>query len=101
MLKKIMTVSIIAISLTGCGANSTTPNETISYTMDEVAKHNTKEDCWTVIEGNIYNITPEILTHKGGEAILKGCGVDGTTLFSKHPESAKNNLKNYLVHALE
>mmetsp|Transcript_41099 Transcript_41099/g.64189 ORF Transcript_41099/g.64189 Transcript_41099/m.64189 type:complete len:218 (-) Transcript_41099:35-688(-) len=35
------------------------------YTMDEVAKHCTKEDGWIVVEGEVYNISEFIRTHWG------------------------------------
>lgn len=54
-------------------------NET--FTIVQVAAHNTATDCWTVIRGNVYNVTSYISAHPGGEEILRACGTDATRLF--------------------
>jgi cytochrome b involved in lipid metabolism len=55
-----------------------------TYTMEEVSKHNSKESCWTVIRGEVYDLTNWIDKHPGGaDKILKICGKDGTDLFIK------------------
>ena len=33
------------------------------YTMDEVAKHATKDDCWVVVNGDVYDVTGTICWH--------------------------------------
>lgn len=55
--------------------------------MDEVQRHCTAEDCWTVLHGKVYNLTPYFGFHPGGAKILMACaGRDGTALFQKyHP----------------
>ena len=37
-----------------------------NYTMEEVAKHNTRGDCWIVVEGVIYDATSYAESHPGG-----------------------------------
>lgn len=68
------------------------------YTLSQVAENNTKNSCWTIIEGNVYNITSYIPNHPGGESnILQVCGKDGSALFAKpteHKEGGANNLLN-------
>lgn len=50
---------------------------------DELAKHYKKDDCWTAIDGKVYDITEYIQFHPGGNKILAGAGRDGTVPFSK------------------
>jgi len=65
------------------GEEKTEENEK-TYTMEEVAKHNSKESCWSVIRGKVYDLTNFIYKHPGGaDKILKICGKDGTDLFVK------------------
>ncbi len=61
------------------------PNASKTYTAAEVAKHTSKSDCWTIISGEVYNLTSFIGNHPGGSKILQVCGVDGTKLFSNQP----------------
>jgi len=52
-------------------------------TAAEVAQHNTASDCWSVIDGNVYDLTTYLPRHKGGPVVLTGiCGKDGTNAFS-------------------
>jgi len=48
-------------------------------------QHNNKDDCWTVLKGKVYNITPYVKFHPGGiDEIMKCAGRDGTALFNKY-----------------
>ena len=50
--------------------------------MDEVAKHTTEDDCWVVIHGKVYNMTPFLDEHPGGvDVILEHAGKDATAPF--------------------
>merc|ERR1719313_1869289 len=57
------------------------------YTMEEVAKHTTKTDCWVVVAGEVLNVTDFLKDHPGGElAILTFGGKDATEEFNMiHP----------------
>merc|ERR1711966_102074 len=57
------------------------------YTMEEVAKHTTKDDCWVVVAGSVLNVTDFLKDHPGGElAILTFAGKDATEEFNMiHP----------------
>jgi cytochrome b involved in lipid metabolism len=45
-------------------------------------QHNKRDDAWTAIYGKVYNITPYLPFHPGGERELMRCaGRDGTKLF--------------------
>lgn len=74
---------------------------------ETVAKHNTKDDCWVIIDNNIYNVTSYIRTHKGGpDKIISVCGQDATTLFTSrngkgpHPDKVQASLNQILVGPL-
>merc|ERR1719491_1533284 len=56
-------------------------------TMEEVAKHTTKTDCWVVVSGQVLDVTSFLSEHPGGElAILTFAGKDATEEFNMiHP----------------
>lgn len=64
------------------GSSAVQPETYHTYTPAEVAGHNNEDDCWTIIEGEIYNITEYIPRHPGGSEILRACGADGSGLFN-------------------
>lgn len=59
------------------------PNTQNQLTSLAVAKHDSKDDCWTIIEGSVYDLTSYISKHPGGSVIQQACGSDGTTLFQQ------------------
>ena len=51
--------------------------------LTEVAKHNTKTDCWVVVDGQVLDVTSFLSDHPGGElAILTFAGKDATEEFN-------------------
>ncbi|XP_038077617.1 cytochrome b5 reductase 4-like [Patiria miniata] len=49
---------------------------------EELARHNKVEDAWMSIRGKVYNVTPYMSFHPGGEdEMMRGAGGDGTSLF--------------------
>jgi len=115
MAKKHVLVSIIAstILLTGCSSATSatmqqqpaTPSSdpavsVTAYTLADVQKHNTVSDCWTVMNGHVYNITPYVQSgnHPGGPAIRMSCGIDATSIFAgKHKNITYQTLNQYLI----
>lgn len=62
-------------------ANNQT-NIQIGFTFAEVAKHNKSTDCYSVVRGNVYDLTSWIRQHPGGsQAIISMCGLDATSAF--------------------
>ena len=92
-------------SATPAAKSTPTPATTqSSYTMDDVKKRNTSRECWSVIEGKVYDLTKWIPAHRGGpQAILFLCGKDGTSAFKAQHEGAStpvSALANYLIGPL-
>lgn len=62
---------------------SASPATDKTYTLADVAKHKTENDCWTTVNGSVYDLTPFVHSHPGGVAnIIKVCGIDGTSAFT-------------------
>jgi cytochrome b involved in lipid metabolism len=85
------------------GGTTGTPSDG-GITVAEVLKHNTVSDCWSVVNGNVYNLTSYVSNHKGGAAVITAiCGKDGTKAFSgQHAGASKPNadLSSLLVGPL-
>ena len=62
-----------------------------TYTMAQVAAHNSQSSCWTAINGSVYDLTQFVGQHPGGSgAIVSICGTDGTDAFNgKHGGQAR------------
>ncbi|KAF8162372.1 FMN-dependent dehydrogenase-domain-containing protein [Pholiota molesta] len=56
----------------------------------EVAKHNSRESCWIIVHGNVYDVTEFLDEHPGGsKIILKYAGKDATQEYDPiHPPDA-------------
>lgn len=85
-----------------------TPTTVVAiFSIADVEKHNTKEDCWLAIEGKVYDVSKFAMggKHPGGEAILQGCGKDATVLFNTRPmgsgtphsDKARDGLVNFII----
>ena len=54
-----------------------------TYTLADVAIHNSGASCWSAINGGVYDLTSWINQHPGGpQAILSICGKDGSSAFN-------------------
>ncbi|KAF4901495.1 Cytochrome b2 [Colletotrichum fructicola] len=58
-----------------------------TFSLAEVQKHQTVDDCWIALHGKVYDITAFLAVHPGGKAILlKNAGKDASDAFdSFHP----------------
>ncbi|MES1917134.1 MAG: hypothetical protein MHM6MM_008894, partial [Cercozoa sp. M6MM] len=62
-------------------------------TLAEVARHNTKEDAWIVVEGDVLDVTQFMKRHPGGAMALRAVmGLDATDPFlGFHPECVRKS----------
>lgn len=54
------------------------------FSEEEIATHNTKDSCFSTINGKVYDLTEWIYKHPGGASkILSICGKDGSSAFDR------------------
>ena len=63
------------------------------FTLEEVTRHSSADDCWTVVDGSVYDLTSFIRRHPGGaEQVLRMCGKDGSEYFlEEHSDQKEPN----------
>lgn len=75
-----------------------------ALTRDQVQAHATPADCWSVVEGNVYDLTAWISEHPGGSGVIEGmCGRDATSDFlDMHGGQSRpqNELQAFLIGPL-
>lgn len=74
-----------------------------SYTKSEVSLHNKRTDCWIIINDKVYDVTPYVEEHPGGDAILVHAGDDSTEGFfgPQHGTRVFDMIEDFCVGKLE
>ena len=107
--KGVAVMSTPSASATPAPSKSAEPSKSAApvaagYTMERVRANNTSSSCWSVISGNVYDLTKWINSHPGGSgAIISLCGKDGTADFmGMHAGQGKpqSRLAGYLLGPL-
>lgn len=84
-----------------------TKEEAPTYTLSEVAEHNTLDDCWMAIEGKVYDFTGYIELHPTEPSVLEPwCGSEAdegmkTKGYGRnHSTRAWSAMEDYLIGKL-
>lgn len=79
-----------------------------AFDAAEISRHSDLADCWLLIDGKVYDVTPYIEAHPGGaETIDPTCGTDATEAYNTknkgipHSADALEQLKNYYIGDLK
>lgn len=109
-MKKIVIFTVFLVVLGGVGfiflsrdsetaeSNQVITQQTVelkNYTITDIESRNKKDDCWTIIDGKVYDITSYIPRHSGGDNILSACGTDGTAFFKGQQAGTLGGKKNH------
>ena len=91
-------------ALEGPAPSASAPAGSINLSTSEIKKHNTEDDCWSIVNGKVYNLTSYVQNHPGGAAVISNiCGKDGTNSFTnQHNTQSKPNsvLSGFLLGSL-
>ncbi|XP_076169224.1 uncharacterized protein LOC143147661 isoform X2 [Ptiloglossa arizonensis] len=74
-----------------------------TITLDEVAWHDTFDNCWIVVHDFVYDCTDFLKNHPGGsDVILEYAGRDATFAFigTGHSKAARQSLERFLIGEL-
>ncbi len=74
-----------------------------TLTIQEVSKHNTRADCWIIVDNKVYDVTDYIDDHPGGDTIMNNAGADSTVGVHgpQHPASMWDVLQLYYIGDLQ
>lgn len=102
----LLSVAILGLGIWTLFIREQEPNQNINdnqqtkaFTTEEVASHDTNQDCWTIISGDVYNLTDYINRHPGGSEILRACGADATTLFTERKTNDNERVGSGAPHS--
>lgn len=53
-----------------------------TFSLGDVSSHNTEKDCWIIVHGKVYDMTPFLDEHPGGKkVVMKVAGMDASKQF--------------------
>ncbi|GMI75588.1 ARABIDOPSIS CYTOCHROME B5 ISOFORM E, cytochrome B5 isoform E [Hibiscus trionum] len=74
------------------------------HSFEEVANHNKIKDCWLIISGKVYDVTPFMDDHPGGgEVLLSATAKDATNDFEDigHSDDARDMMEKYYIGEID
>ncbi|XP_021280225.1 cytochrome b5 [Herrania umbratica] len=74
------------------------------FAYEEVAKNKERKGCWLLISGKVYDVTPFLEEHPGGdEVLLAASGKDATDDFEDvgHSDDAKQMMEKYYIGEID
>ncbi|XP_047147184.1 cytochrome b5 [Vigna umbellata] len=80
------------------------PTLTNFYAIQDLSHHKTKDDCWILVGGKVYDVTQYLDDHPGGDdVILAATGKDATEDFEDagHSKSARELMEQYCIGELD
>ena len=79
-----------------------------TYTKEEIAKHNTRNDLWCYLGKNVYDVTKYVNQHPGGSFILKAGGKDLEKVWKENGfgwhlqnSTVMNKLKDFKIGTIQ
>lgn len=70
----------------------------LTFTEEQVAQHNTRSDCWTIIDNKVYNLSSWVDNHPGGDEIIVSLAGKDSTGFFNDQHGDNDFPKEVLMH---
>ncbi|KAJ4751576.1 Cytochrome b5 [Rhynchospora pubera] len=79
--------------------------EAKKFSASDVLLHTTRDDCWLLIRGKVYDVTKFLDDHPGGEEVILQASASGdaTDAFETvgHSSSAETMMEGYLIGSVD
>ena len=70
-----------------------------TITWEEISRHNSKDDCWVVVDNVVYDITAFLDEHPGGRRLpVKHSGKDATEVWNSFHGHKKDTILKQYAH---
>ncbi|XP_020592295.1 cytochrome b5-like [Phalaenopsis equestris] len=73
--------------------------------FSEISKHTSKDDCWLIIHGKVYNVTDFLEDHPGGDDVLLQAAANGDATQSfedvGHSSTATSMMEGYVIGSID
>ena len=97
----LVAVLVVSISFLGSKDNISAQQDTIlpadSYSRDDVALHNNKEDCWLIVDELVFNVTEASRVHPA----IFNCGTDASVNYHKnHGKGIRDKMMAFKIGTL-
>lgn len=79
---------------------ATTAGGPWTYTVTEIARHATPDDCWLLVSGAVYDVTAYLARHPGGAGLITPwCGKESTEAFATEDGRGEHSSRAYSLLA--
>eukprot|EP00440_Ansanella_granifera_P051059 gb/GFBE01055344.1/.p1 GENE.gb/GFBE01055344.1/~~gb/GFBE01055344.1/.p1 ORF type:complete len:127 (+),score=35.50 gb/GFBE01055344.1/:1-381(+) len=86
---------------TSSGSTSNSSRRRDRISLEEVQKHTTKDDCWIIANGKVYDVTSLMDIHPGGHKALVGrAGQDATRDYGFHSRKGQKMWNDFFIGKL-
>ncbi|XP_022997294.1 cytochrome b5 [Cucurbita maxima] len=80
------------------------PSISALYSIEEISRHSSNDDCWIIIDGKVYDLTSYLDEHPGGDdVIIAATGRDATDDFEDagHSKDTRELMKKFYIGELD
>ncbi|KAI0494281.1 hypothetical protein KFK09_024413 [Dendrobium nobile] len=75
-----------------------------TFSFSEISTHTSKDDCWLIIHGKVYNVTDFLEDHPGGDDVILKAAANGDATQSfedvGHSSTATSMMEGFLIGSI-